>query len=149
MDRRYKRLGNIFLIWGTLIMAFALFVYFQIFGPEEMAICFFSLSVLMILPMVRQMQEDVKADARRRIILERIRKLPGADFTKKLTYDLVELPGILVESDRSGAFIVKHGKTIDSFCCFDVSAFDCYMASGRPVMEITFRKTTLVVEGEK
>lgn len=149
MDRRYKRLGNIFLIWGTLVLSFALFVYFQIFGPEEMAICFFSLSVLMILPMVRQMQDDVKADARRRVILERIRKLPGADFSKKLTYDLVKLPGIIVESDRSGAFIVKHGKTVDSFCCFDVSGFDCYMASGRPVMEITFKKTTLVVEGER
>lgn len=149
MDRRYKRLVNIFFIWGTLVLSFLLFIYYQIVGPEEIAFCLFSLSILMILPMVRQMQDDVKADARRRVILERIRKLPGADFSKKLTYDLVKLPGIIVESDRSGAFIVKHGKTIDNFCCFDVSAFDCYMASGRPVMEITFNKTTLVVEGER
>lgn len=149
MDRRYRRLANICLIYTTLALSFGLFVYYQLYEQTDIAICFFALSILMIMPMVKQMEEDTRAEARRRVILDRLRSLPGADFSKKLTYDLVDLPGIAIESDKSGAFIIKHGRTIESFCCFDVTKFNCYMASGVPVIEITFNYTTLVVEGEK
>lgn len=149
MHRRYRRLANICFIYTTLALSFGLFVYYQLYGQSDIAICLFALSFLMVMSMVKQMEDDTRAEARRRVILDKVRALPGADFRKKLTYDLIDLPGIAIESDKSGAFIIRHGRTIESFCCFDVTKFNCFMASGVPVLEITFTYTTLVVEGEK
>lgn len=148
MDRRHKRLLRLALGIGGLICSIVLFAFCQVMMMEP---AFISAACMMafIFVIMYQANEDAVIEPRRQHMISKLRALPGADYRVKLTHEVIDLPGIRIETDRSGGFVIHHGSVTDCFWCMDVSQFDAYMASGRPVIEWTFKYTTLRVEGEK
>ena len=149
MDRRYKRLVRLSLGIGGLISSIVLFVFYQYMRMMEPAFVSAACMMAFIFVIMYQANEDATIEPRRQYMISKLRALPGAVYRIKLTHEVIDLQGIHIETDRAGSFIIYHGSDIDCFWCMDVTLFDAYIVSERPVIEWTFKYTTLRVEGEK